>query len=136
MTDKELNELKVADIIRMPEFREEVDRQLTIEQDAYSKAVMDAKDKGCTLKRFPMLNLRDKGVLNADKMVDEYAMRCEKAVFDLRQISVMDSTGIGFLIGRYKKFSRYGVAVYLTNPSQATDRILQMSGLYTLMPRI
>nr|MBR6777967.1 STAS domain-containing protein [Clostridia bacterium] len=48
----------------------------------------------------------------------------------------MDSTGIGFLIGRYKKFSRYGVPVYVTNPSQATDRILQMSGVYTLMPRI
>jgi stage II sporulation protein AA (anti-sigma F factor antagonist) len=48
----------------------------------------------------------------------------------------MDSTGIGFLIGRYKKFSRYGIAVYLTNPSKAADRILQMSGIYTLMPKI
>lgn len=73
---------------------------------------------------------------NADKMVDEYAMRCEKAVFDLRQISFMDSTGIGFLIGRYKKFNRYGVPVYIANPSLATDRILSMSGVYTLMPKI
>lgn len=72
----------------------------------------------------------------ADKLVEEYAMRCDKAVFDLRQISFMDSTGIGFLIGRYKKFNRFGVPVYIANPSLSTDRILSMSGVYTLMPKI
>ena len=57
-------------------------------------------------------------------------------LFDMARMSFMDSTGIGFLIGRYKKFSRYGIAVYLTNPSQSTDKILSMSGVYTLMPRV
>jgi len=73
---------------------------------------------------------------DADKLADNFAVRADKAVIDLGSVSFMDSTGIGFLIGRYKKFSRYGVPVYVTNPSQATDRILQMSGVYTLMPRI
>ena len=68
--------------------------------------------------------------------IAEETATAERAVFDLGEVSFMDSTGIGFLIGRYKKFSRYGVPVYVTNPSQATDRILQMSGVYTLMPRI
>ena len=71
----------------------------------------------------------------ADKLVDEYA-GSESAVFDLQQISFMDSTGIGFLIGRYKRFRRYGVPVYLTNANFGTDKILQMSGVYTLMPKI
>ena len=73
---------------------------------------------------------------DADRLADDYAFRSEKVVFDLKRISFMDSTGIGFLIGRYKKFNRYGVPVYLTNPSPATDRILSMSGVYTLMPRV
>lgn len=73
---------------------------------------------------------------NADNLADEYAPRTEKVIFDLRQISFMDSTGIGFLIGRYKKFQRYGVPVYVTNPTLATDRILSMSGVYTLMQKI
>ena len=73
---------------------------------------------------------------DADKVADSFAHRTNRAVIDLQSVSFMDSTGIGFLIGRYKKFSRYGVEVYLTNPSQATDRILQMSGVYALMPRI
>ena len=71
-----------------------------------------------------------------DRYADDYAMQSERAVFDLENVSFMDSTGIGFLIGRYKKFQRYGVPMYVTNPSQSTDKILSMSGVYTLIPRI
>ncbi len=73
---------------------------------------------------------------DADKLADNYAVRTQKAVFDLQSVSFMDSTGIGFLLGRYKKFLRYGVPMYVTNPSASTDKILQMSGVYTLIPRI
>lgn len=72
---------------------------------------------------------------DADKLVEQYAT-CESAVFDLRETSFMDSTGIGFLIGRYKAFSRYGVACYIGGVSPATDRILSMSGIYALMPKL
>ena len=71
----------------------------------------------------------------ADRLVENY-LQSERAVIDLGAVSFMDSTGIGFLIGRYKKFRRYGIPVYVTNPSLSTDRILQMSGVYTLMPKI
>ena len=71
----------------------------------------------------------------ADKLADDYA-HSERAVIDLGEVSFMDSTGIGFLIGRYKKFRRYGIPVYVTNPNFSTDKILQMSGVYTLMPKI
>ncbi len=73
---------------------------------------------------------------DADRLCESYAHRIERAVFDLEGVSFMDSTGIGFLIGRYKKLARYGVSMYVTKPSAATDRILQMSGIYTLIPRI
>ena len=59
-----------------------------------------------------------------------------QVVMDLSELEFMDSTGIGVLIGRYKKFRRNGVDTYLTNPSQSTDKILSMSGVYTLMPKI
>ena len=72
---------------------------------------------------------------DADRLADVHA-HSERAVFDLGEVSFMDSTGIGFLIGRYKKFRRYGIPVYLTNPSLNTDRILEMSGVYRLMPKI
>ena len=71
----------------------------------------------------------------ADRLAEEF-VGSERAVIDLGALSFMDSTGIGFLIGRYKKFSRYGIPMYLTNPSLSTDKILQMSGVYTLIPKI
>lgn len=73
--------------------------------------------------------------LYADRLADEHT-QSKKAVIDLKGVSFMDSTGIGFLIGRYKKFRRYGIPVYVTNPSPGADKVLRMSGVYTLMPRI
>ena len=71
----------------------------------------------------------------ADKLALAYS-GCDNVVFDLREISFMDSTGIGFLIGRYKTFQRMGTPCYLANVSKATDKILSISGIYALMPKL
>ena len=71
----------------------------------------------------------------ADRIADSHA-DCTRAIFDLGEVSFMDSTGIGFLIGRYKKFNRYGIKIYITNPSHTTDKILAMSGVYSLIQKL
>ena len=71
----------------------------------------------------------------ADCLAENFSAS-ERAVIDLSGVSFMDSTGIGFLIGRYKSFQKRGIPVYLTNPSQSTDKILEISGVYTLIPKL
>lgn len=71
----------------------------------------------------------------ADKLIDENA-GLSRAVFNLAGLRFMDSTGIGFLIGRYKRLKRYNMGMYLEKPERSADKILSLSGLYSLMPKI
>ena len=57
-------------------------------------------------------------------------------VMDLSELSFMDSTGVGVLIGRYKKMREYNKPIFITNPSRNAERIFKMSGLYEIMPKI
>ena len=57
-------------------------------------------------------------------------------VFDLSNLCFMDSTGIGVLIGRYKKLKARGIPVCVKNVSCQIDKIFKMAGLYTIMPKV
>ena len=46
------------------------------------------------------------------------------------------TTGIGFLIGRYKKLKRYQTPLFVRGASAAADKVLSVSGIYTLIPKI
>lgn len=70
-----------------------------------------------------------------DKIIDE-STALRSVVFDFSNLSFMDSTGIGVLLGRYKKLKRNGVRSFVSSPSFAVNKILQISGLYDVMPKI
>lgn len=57
-------------------------------------------------------------------------------VFNLTNLTFMDSTGIGMMIGRYKKIKSKNCCAYIQNPSNTVEKILQLSGLYQIMPKI
>lgn len=57
-------------------------------------------------------------------------------IFDLSEMGFMDSTGIGVLIGRYKKMREKGINIFITNPSYHAEKIFKLTGLYDIMPKI
>jgi stage II sporulation protein AA (anti-sigma F factor antagonist) len=69
-----------------------------------------------------------------DEIIGKTNMK--KVVVELSQLKFMDSTGIGVLIGRYKKLLSLGIPVYLANPTQNIDKLLKLSGLYGIMPKV
>ena len=69
-----------------------------------------------------------------DAMIDANPA-AKKIVIDLAEVAFMDSTGIGFLIGRYKKARRSGIALSVKDPNFAADKVLSLSGVYTLIPK-
>ena len=57
-------------------------------------------------------------------------------VFEMSRLDFMDSTGIGVLIGRYKKLKNKNKSIYISNPSNTIEKIFKMSGIYQIMPKI
>lgn len=70
-----------------------------------------------------------------DRLIEGEA-GASRAIFNLTGVRFMDSTGIGFLIGRYKKLQRYGVRMFLESPNPGADKVLTLSGIYSLIPKI
>lgn len=54
-------------------------------------------------------------------------------VFDFQQTKFMDSSGVGIIVGRYKKISCLGGHVYAIHADKQIRRILYVSGLMKMM---
>lgn len=72
-----------------------------------------------------------------DEAVSQGAKRWERVdlIFDFEEVSFMDSSGIGVVMGRYNKIQERGGRVYITGCSPYVDRILEMSGIYFIARR-
>ena len=59
-----------------------------------------------------------------------------QVIIDLNELEFMDSTGVGVLIGRYKKMKEKSIPIFICNPSKHAEKIFNMTGLYSIMPKI
>ncbi|BCN30026.1 anti-sigma F factor antagonist [Anaeromicropila herbilytica] len=56
-------------------------------------------------------------------------------IFDFKEANFMDSSGIGVIMGRYKKVIFTGGKVAVTNVNETVDRIFRISGLYKIIEK-
>ena len=70
-----------------------------------------------------------------DSLIDKNP-DARQIIINLEDVAFMDSTGIGFLIGRYKKAKRGNMTLKVENPNFAADKVLSLSGIYTLIPKV
>ena len=69
-----------------------------------------------------------------DGLIDEARVR--RLVFDVSGLEFMDSSGIGLIIGRYKRVSKRGGSVAVTGQDRRIDKLFQMSGVYQVVERL
>ena len=69
------------------------------------------------------------------ELIDNNA-NAPSVVFNMKGVTFMDSTGIGVLLGRYKKLKNMRIAAYIENPSFSADKVFSISGIYNLIPKI
>lgn len=50
-------------------------------------------------------------------------------ILDFRDLSFMDSSGIGLVMGRYKKVSEIGATLHVSNTSQQIYKVMRLAGM-------
>lgn len=88
------------------------------------------------------LVVRVKGELDmliSDKMRQEIDRRLEEnsiknLIFNLEKVTFIDSSGLGVIIGRYKKVSANNGRMFIVGAKNPVEKILQFSGINRLVP--
>ena len=57
----------------------------------------------------------------------------KKVIFDFRNVTFMDSSGIGMVIGRYKLVSMFGGKLVIANVNKIIKKTLEMSGILKII---
>lgn len=69
------------------------------------------------------------------EQADYYIMNkaVDHVVFDFEETRFMDSSGIGIIMGRYKKISCFGGKVFVLHPDKQIKRVLNLAGVSRLI---
>lgn len=66
-----------------------------------------------------------------DHLIDSSHIRY--VLFDFADTEFMDSSGVGVIMGRYRKVYMFGGGVYAVNANERMKKILKMSGITKIM---
>ena len=64
------------------------------------------------------------------KIAEEHPKRL---ILDFSEVTMMDSSGIGLILGRYKQMKELGGEIIVKNTSRQVDCVLRLSGLYQII---
>ncbi len=57
----------------------------------------------------------------------------KNCIIDMKTVSFMDSSGLGVILGRYRLITEKGAKLSIRNPNRTIDRILKLSGIYSIV---
>ena len=59
--------------------------------------------------------------------------RNKDLVFDFKNVTFIDSSGIGFILGRYNQVKSNKKKIYVTNTNEHIQKLFRISGIYTII---
>lgn len=68
-----------------------------------------------------------------DKTIDAFFIK--HLIFDFGNVTFMDSSGVGVIIGRYNKIHDMNGRVGVVNCNKYVDKIFAVSGLYSIIEK-
>lgn len=64
-------------------------------------------------------------------LIEKYQPKVVK--MDFEEVTFVDSTGIGFVLARYKQLAKQQAELVLCNMSPANEKLFTMSGIFQIM---
>ena len=61
------------------------------------------------------------------------AFACKNLILDFSDVEMMDSSGSGVVLGRYKKLKKTGGTLCISGCSEHIERVLDMAGVFSLI---
>jgi stage II sporulation protein AA (anti-sigma F factor antagonist) len=71
------------------------------------------------------------GIIRDD--IDSCLGNIKKIVFNFNSVTFMDSSGVGLILGRYRKVNKIGGKVAVINLNHKIKRIFEISGLFNFI---
>ena len=59
----------------------------------------------------------------------------KKVLMDFSNVSFIDSSGLGLILGRYNQLKKYNGNLYMTGVSRQIEKIFNIAGIWTIMGR-
>ena len=77
------------------------------------------------------LKVADKLRTDLDKLIDENPGK--ELILDFSNVNFIDSSGLGVLLGRYKKTCSTGNKICIKDAQPQVKRVLELSGIFRLI---
>lgn len=70
--------------------------------------------------------------------LDSYltSVKVKNVILNMKELTFMDSTGVGLIMGRYKLLKQKNIGLFINEPNKQIDKVLKVSGLYSIIPLI
>ncbi|MCR4442265.1 MAG: anti-sigma F factor antagonist [Peptococcaceae bacterium] len=96
--------------------------------------ILHSKNRTLTVRVKGELDLVTAGEFRetVDKALDE--MVAQNLIIDMGRVTFIDSSGLGVILGRYRKVKAKGGQVILIGLNPNIKRILEMSGVQSFIP--
>lgn len=59
----------------------------------------------------------------------------KKVVMDFSNVTFIDSSGLGLILGRYNQLKKHNGNLYVSGVSKQTEKIFNIAGIWTIMDR-
>ena len=59
----------------------------------------------------------------------------KKVIMDFSNVTFIDSSGLGLILGRYNQLKKYNGTLYMSGINKQTEKIFNIAGIWTIMDK-